>query len=73
MDRKLDLVLTNIDGLKSHKCQSPLLNKNAYHASVCVNVLLNKKDIDKKISPSYVYDYSKGDFRLFDECIKNSD
>ncbi|KAG5870345.1 hypothetical protein JTB14_038041 [Gonioctena quinquepunctata] len=64
MDRKLDLVLANVE-TECYRCEQSVVTEDLYHPALCLYVqtraLAYQNDY---LQPSHVYDYVKSDFHL---------
>ncbi|KAG5863042.1 hypothetical protein JTB14_020704 [Gonioctena quinquepunctata] len=73
MSRKLDLVLANFVA-EVNRDPNPLVNEDNYHPSLTINFSqLCSDKLDNKIQSNFVFDYSKGNFKLLYEMIKSNE
>lgn len=65
MNRKLDLILSNMNVSECTKSNFPFVSEDLYHPAlnVVIDVHCNSKECCK-IQPTYTYDYAKGDYDL---------
>lgn len=73
--RKLDLVLSNMEILKLEKCENALIKEDVYHPALDITLCLGVREsnCDSTIQPGYVYDYAKGNFDILYRLIRETD
>lgn len=75
MQRKLDLILSNMHICDIARCENALVAEDKYHPALNMYVLMDCQmtTMFSNSQPSFVYDYAKGDFYLLYHLLNNLD
>ena len=74
MEKKLDLILSNIDFVSVQKCSSALVAEDAYDPTIEIIInLTNSSTNYQHLEPVYIYDYARGDYRLLYDLVRQID